>query len=543
MTKNKTEKQGIDGMKTKIGVLTPVQIRDKKIEDLRTQLSNEKNARRNDMELYEYKLGDLTKDIIQKQNTIHMLQHELLIVIQEKNASKEEIQDLRKKIVELTDKLAVLEGRMKKNSTNSSIPPSTNAFKKTTTFSTREKSGRKAGGQKGHTGYTINLDGFEKQTSDIKEGVCSCGGDIEFCDDKYQSRKIFDFKISMHVKEERAHSGVCVTCGKQFQSQFSDDFTAPVKYGENIKAFVAMLNEYGNVSDKKTAEITSSLCGDKINMSTGTVVNIRTSLAAKMSEAIKAIKQNLTKSGVLCVDETGIRVNGNLNWTSIFSNDQYTLFEHNKKRSAHCNDEDGILAFYTGILVHDHFKAYYKNKAATHAECNQHILRYLKAVIEIQGHQWAKKMTEFLINAKRLKTERIASGYSYFSEQELAELEQNYISILDGGDKEYLDAIEGLSRIKRFNEEKCLLARLRLYKDEHMRFISDFNSPFGNNCAEQSAHFIKNKTRVAGGFRSEEGADNHMVIASVITSAKKQKMNVLSAIKDSFKGNQLFDSG
>jgi transposase len=529
-------------MKTKNGVLTPVQIRDKIIEDLRTQLSNEKNAHRNDMELFDYKRAEFTKDIIQKQNTIQLLQHEILILTQDNNAKKEEIQELKKKIAELDDKIAVLESRMKKNSTNSSKPSSSNPYEKPRTSSTRGNSGKKAGGQKGHKGYTINLEGFEKESVDIKEGACSCGGEIEFSDE-YQTRKIFDFKIIMKVKEQRAHSGVCKNCKKPFQSPFSDDFTAPVKYGDNIKAIVAMLNEYGNVPDKKTAEIVSSLCGDKINMSTGTVVNIRTSLAAKMASAVEVIKQNLTKSGILCVDETGLRVNGKLDWTSIFANDQYTLFEHNKKRSAHCNDEDGILALYTGILVHDHFKAYYKNKVATHAECNQHILRYLKAVIEIQGHQWANKMTEFLLNAKKLKTERISSGYNCFTQQELAEQEQNYISILDEGDKEYQAAIKGLKRIKRFNEERCLLARLREYKDEHLRFISDFDSPFGNNCAEQGAHFIKNKTRVAGGFRSEEGADNHMVIASVITSAKKQKKNIISVIKDSFKGNQLFDSG
>ena len=31
----------------------------------------------------------------------------------------------------------------------------------------------------------------------------------------------------------------------------SDDFNSPVKYGENIKVYVAMLNGYGDVSDKK----------------------------------------------------------------------------------------------------------------------------------------------------------------------------------------------------------------------------------------------------------------------------------------------------
>lgn len=352
-----------------------------------------------------------------------------------------------------------------------------------------------------------------------------------------------DIRVTLTVTEERAYSGKCKACGEPFQTAFSSGFSAPVKYGENMNALVAMCNEYGNVPDKKTAEIISSLCGDKISMSAGTVVNIRAALANRLDGTVKTIKQKLTESGVLNVDETGVRVNGELNWVNIFSNDQYTLFEHNHKRGAHCNDKNGILAFYTGILVHDHFKAYYKNKVATHAECNQHILRYLKAVIEIQDRPWAKKMTEFLLAAKKLKDERIASGENYLTPEELAEQGLKYTAIVDEGDKEYQAAIEGKKNIRRFREERCLLVRLRKYKDEHLRFLSDFNAPFGNNAAEQGAHFMKNKTRVAGGFRSGQGAVNHMAIASVIASAKKQRKNLYSMIKNSFSGQSLFDSG
>jgi len=525
-----------------MGLLTPIQVRDKKIDDLKIQLSNEKNARKYDKELFEYKYAELKDIIAQKQQIIEMLQREISNLTIENNIKKEEIQALKKQVAELEDRGAVLESRIKKDSSNSSKPPSSDGFKKPRTFSTREKSGRKAGGQIGHPGHTIKLDAVETKVIDRKEGTCQCGGEIEF-GDRYQSRRIVDIRVTLSVAEERAYSGKCKMCGKPFQASFSSGFSAPVKYGENINALVAMCNEYGNVPDKKTAEIVSSLCGDKISMSAGTVVNIRTELAKRLDGTVKIIKQKLIESGVLNVDETGVRVNGELDWVNIFSNGQYTLFEHKQKRSGHCNDKDGILAFYTGILVHDHFKAYYKNKAATHAECNQHILRYLKAVTEIQTHPWAKKMTEFLLAAKTLKEERIADGENCLPPEELAEWEQKYIAILDEGDREYQAAIEGKNNIRRFREERCLLIRLRKYKDEHLRFLSSFNAPFGNNAAEHGAHFMKNKTRVAGGFRSGQGADNHMVIASVISTAKKQKRNIYSMIKDCFNGKPVFDSG
>jgi len=521
---------------------TPIQQRDKKIKDLEAQLRNERNARRNDHEQFEYKCVQCKEKSGSGHSVVRMLQRSIRARTKAISKLKEINRTLKKRITELEDKVAVLEGRIKKDSSNSSKPPSSDGFKKPRTFSTREKSGRKPGRQVGHTGHTIKLDAEEIKVIDRKEGICPCGGEIEF-GDKYQSRRVVDIRVTLSVTEERAYSGKCKACGKPFQTAFSSRFRAPVKYGENINALVAMCNEYGNVPDKKTAEIISSLCGDKISMSTGTVVNIRAALAKKLDETVKTIKQKLTESDVLNVDETGVRVNGKLNWVNIFSNDQYTLFEHNQKRGAHCNDKEGILAFYTGILVHDHFKAYYKNKSATHAECNQHILRYLKAVIEIQTHPWANKMTEFLLAAKTLKGERIAVGKNCLLPEELAELGQKYTAILDEGDKEYQTAIEGKKNIRRFHEERCLLIRLRNYKDEHLRFLTDFNVPFGNNAAEQGAHFMKNKTRVAGGFRSGQGADNHMAIASVIATAKKQKTNLYSMIKNSFNGQPMFDSG
>jgi len=506
-------------------LLTPIQLRDKKIKDLQAQLSNEKEARREDKEV-----------ISMLQRTI--ASHELKI-----NGQKETILSQAEHISALEDKIAVLEGRLKKDSSNSSKPPSSDGFKKPQTFSMREKSGRKPGGQVGHTGRTIKVDTEYKKVIDRKEGVCACcGGSIEF-GDRYQCKSVVDIRITLTVTEEHAYSGKCRECGEPFQAAFSDRFTAPIKYGENISALVVMLNEYGNVPDKKTAEIISSICGNKISMSPGTVVNIRTELADTLGGEVKKIRQWLTESGILNVDETGVRVGGKLNWVNIFSNDQYTLFEHSIKRGAHCNDKEGILAFFTGILVHDHFKAYYKNKAATHSECNEHILRYLKAVIEIQDHKWAKRMTEFLLAAIKLKDEHIASGKKALTMDELEWQEREYISILDEGNKEYQSAIEGKTNIRRFREERCLLVRLREYKDEHLRFLSDFNVPFGNHAAEQGAHFMKNKTRVSGGFRSGQGADNHMVIASVIASAKKQNKNIFSLIRKSFEGQPLFDSG
>ena len=512
---------------------TTIQKLKQKIRDLETQLHNEKNGRRNDREEMEYRCKACSEQSGEKESVTRMLQKTIADDEESIGNLKGIIYEQKKRIENLEDQVAVLSGRLKKDSSNSSKPPSTNGFKKPKTFSTRKKSGKKPGGQAGHTGHTLAVDSQEKEIIHRKEGACPCGGEIVF-GDKYQSRTLVDVQINLVYTEERAYDGVCSICGKPFRSSFSKEFRAPVQYGSNIKSLVSILNEYGDIADQKTAEIVSSICGNRISLSSGTVVNIRTALSQKLDGTVQRIKQKLIESKVLCVDETGIHVDGKLNWVHIFCNAEYTFFSYAMKRSGHCNDQDGILAFFIGILVHDHFVGYYKNRAATHSECNEHILRYLKAVIEIQAHEWAREMTEFLVEANNRKKESIASGKYSFSPEELALLEDRYVALLDKGDRDYQAAIEGKKNIRRFNEERLLLKRLREFKDEHLRFLSDFNAPFGNHAAEQGAHFIKNKTRVSGGFRSNRGADLHMNIASVIATAKKQKKNPFTVIKNAF---------
>ena len=69
------------------------------------------------------------------------------------------IKSLESQIKELNEKLKFLEARLNQNSQNSSKPPSTDVFmgKKPKPESTRTISGKKAGGQKGHPGKTLEM--------------------------------------------------------------------------------------------------------------------------------------------------------------------------------------------------------------------------------------------------------------------------------------------------------------------------------------------------------------------------------------------------
>jgi transposase len=494
---------------------TPIQIRDKIIKDLKAQVANLKELIRQNAEA----------------SIVPMLQSEIAWLNAAYESQRDELMKKDAMIEKLKDIIGVYEVRLNKDSSNSSKPPSTDGFAKPSPRSSRKPSGKKPGGQNGHEGHTMNADGANTTIIERREGCCDCGGDIKF-NDTFRARKLIDIEIIVHTTEERVFDGICEICGKQFTAQHSDDFRAPLQYGDNLRAFTVMLNEYGNVPDDKTAEILRDISNGRISVSAGTVVNFRDYAANAMADEADKIRNNIKNADVLCVDETGTNVNGKLCWTAIYVAKDNILFELNKKRGEHCNSETGLIVNSTNILVHDHFKAYYRGVAATHAECNVHPLRDLRAVIEIHKHVWAQDMVDFLVNAKDYRLSLINSDITSLPDGEYDKYEKDYIAILNQGDLEYTAATEHLTNKRMFNAERCLLKRLRDFKDEHLRFMADFRVPFGNNDAERGAHKIKNKIRVSGGFRSMKGAKNHMKIASVIMTARVRGENVLKTIKN-----------
>jgi hypothetical protein len=476
-----------------------------------------------------------------RDEVILVLQSEIKTLALENEGLKAEMAHLSAELEKEKDRADKLAAMMKKDSSNSSKPPSNDGFKKARATSTKTASGKKPGGQPGHKGRT--LEPFAEPTDTIDkmpaESCRCCGGKVSPAGG-FVPKQAADIQITVTVTEERSHSGRCENCGTMHEGEFSGDFINPVQYGPGVKTVVSALNAYANVTVGKTSEFLGGLTGGRINISDGTVINILDKSARELEETVESIRLMLINGKFLNADETGCRVNGKLDWFQIFSNDECTLFGHNKKRGELGIEGFGLLLLFTGILVHDHLVSYYKDGyRMTHAECNAHILRYLKAVTEIFTHGWAADMTALLIEAYRLKKECMKKGDVSLEERELERIKTSYMEIINKGWGEYKAATEGKENITYYDEERRLLARLEKYMEQHLKFITDFDAPFDNNGAERQARFVKSKVKVSGGFRSDKGADNYARIASVISTIKKQGMNVFNSFESVFKGNKL----
>ncbi len=66
-----------------------------------------------------------------------------------------------------------------------------------------------------------------------------------------------------------------------------------------------------------------------------------------------------------------------------------------------CAKRGSLLANVAGIVVHDHWKPYYTMQGVLHTLCNAHHLRELKALVEIEREDWARKMQRLLRGNRR----------------------------------------------------------------------------------------------------------------------------------------------
>ena len=85
-------------------------------------------------------------------------------------------------------------------------------------------------------------------------------------------------------------------------------------------------------------------------------------------------------------------------------------------------------------------------------------------------------------------------------------------------------------------EESALLNRLEKYRENHLLFIKRSEVPFDNNISERDLRKVKNRQKMAGGFRKKQGQEMYCRILSIVEALKRRKMNLMENIKQIFIG-------
>ena len=449
------------------------------------------------------------------------------------------ITGMNQTIANLEQTIAELREQLSKNSRNSSKPPSSDGLKKPAPKSLRKPSGKSSGGQKGHKG--VNYAVTRKPDAVISYMPKRCAGCPCFltclgnaC--VAEVRHVVDAVVDVKVTAHKALEVSCPMQNKRLKGDIPEEIKGFVQYGENLQALVIALNTVGAVSVNRVHEILGSVFG--IPLSTGTISNMVSRFASKISGTVEQIRQHVSGAMVGHFDETGLHINGKLQYAHVASSDAYTYLYLHKKRGFEAMDAGGILPAYHGVAVHDCWRSYWHYET-DHAVCCAHLLRELNGVQENHPKQaWAPAFSKLLLDMKAAKEQAIESNKQSLESEALQEFRQRYDAILKTGMEEnpLPEKTPGKRGPTKKGKVLSLIERLREYKGAVCLFIENFAVPFDNNQAERDLRMIKVKAKVTGGFRTEAGAQEYLTIMSYIGTAKKQGVNPFVAISHALIG-------
>jgi len=445
-------------------------------------------------------------------------------------ALKKDYVELQSHNTTLQTRVIELESRLNSNSSNSSKPPSSDGYQKKPAFA-KKVSGKK-GGQKGHKGN--NLKQVTKPDKIIKcvPERCSCGH--EFRNDEFtlsEKRQVFDLpQPKLEVTEYQIHKANCPVCGLSNKGSAPEGIKAPAQYGNGVKSYVVMLNVHYKLPYKKIQLLFKDLFGYPINEST--IFSASENCYNNLEDTENIIKTKVSLNDVVHADETGLRIEGKLQWLHTATTTLFTyLFVHKNRGKEALESESSVLNRINNWLVHDAWSSYFSFKNYKHAMCGAHILRELQALMDSGQSKWAKTFKTFLMSVYEMPFEERV--------KQKRQIENRFLRICKLGEQLEPPPIKTLGKRGRYKRTKGrnLVERLIKYQGAVLAFAFNENVPFTNNLAERDIRPTKIKQKISNSFRSFKGAQFYARIEGFISTARKNNKNIFNELSSTFNGH------
>ena len=245
-------------------------------------------------------------------------------------------------------------------------------------------------------------------------------------------------------------------------------------------------------------------------------------------------KEMLINAPVLNVDETGINIGGQGWWFHAACCDGAALGMVHKHRGNDAMDEMGFLERARGVMVHDHFSAYFRYDQTEHALCNAHLARELKALNDKYNHRWPLAMKDFLVSLN----EKVKEAGGSLDEALQREHRHRFRALLEKAGEECPPEPPppGWKRGRYAKSPgRNLIERMTKDEDMILRFMTSALVPFTNNVAENFLRMLKVQLKISGCFKSEARAADFALIYSYIRTCRNNGIRPNDALRTLFK--------
>lgn len=426
---------------------------------------------------------------------------------------------------ELERRVAALEAELakaKKNSTNSSKPPSSdivNPPKKTGKPGRPKK--RKIGGQPGHPRHERTR--FTEEELDehwiwgYDECPC-CGGKLVDADEPprvLQQIELLD--VSARVEQHDSQPQRCEGCQKTFSPQFPEELRKAGLVGPRLTALVGYLKGPCHMSFSAIRKYFRDVIG--VTISRGMLRKLVGKVSDSLAEPYEALLAMLPEEDRLNVDETGHKENGQRMWTWCFRAYLYTVYKISPSRGSEVLLET-LGQEFDGVLGCDYFSAYRKymrlNENVVLQFCLAHFIRDVKFLAEHPDQQNQAHGKVLLGDLRKLfsvihRRDEYASPATFQRALEAARNELVWNATMES---------------PHTREAANLEQRFYQHTEHYFRFISDPQVQPTNNLAEQAIRFVAIHRRMTQGTRGVDGRTWCARIWTVIQTCGQQGRSV-----------------
>ena len=452
----------------------------------------------------------------------------------QRDAAYDKITEMRREKYQLAAELEEEKGKnqkliaqISKDFENSSLPSSAQSIRKKKIPNNREATGRKPGGQPGHSGH-----GRKKQTP---TRIVLLQPSQEILDDpdfrktnRTLTKQLVNVEVCLNVMEYQADTYRNSRTGELYHAQFPDGVVDEVNYGSSVRAFLFLLNNDCCVSIDKCRDFLKNLTGGKLDISKGMISKLSQEFAEKSEPLRKSAASELFLYPVMHTDCTNARVNGQNAYVFVCAAPDGPALYYAREVKGHAGVAGTLIEDYQGILIHDHEKTFYRYGTA-HQECLAHVLRYLKGSMENEPERTWNKDMHALLQEMIHYVNGLESGAGRDPEK-LPEYETRYDQILEKALAEYADVPCSDYYRDGFN----LATRLNGYRDSHLLFLHDSRVPATNNLAERLLRNIKRKQNQAVSLWSNKSLEFLCDSMSVLFLMRQEDGNLYEKVSAVF---------
>lgn len=410
------------------------------------------------------------------------------------------------RIAELEKRLAGFE-QPPKTPDNSSLPPSKG-----------QKSNRPAGDKsprKSRPGVGRALEPNPDRTVDATLDACPhCAA--AFPADQQTPQRVYDRielpPIKPDVTRVRLFGGRCACCGELATAAAPSGLELGSPFGQSIAALVVYLHYAHAIGLERLSALMSEMFA--LTISEGAISNMLARAREPLLAAAAAIRETVTASPVVCSDETSARVTGKTWWEWVFVGTLAVLHVIRPSRGK-AVVQALFGAVQPTVWVSDMLGSQ-RGHGVQWQVCLAHLLRDARYAVECGDSAFSAAFKRLLLRAIAIGRRRDA-----LKDATLAQ----YHADLD----RRLDRI--MAAVPIGEPGRKLRKRIAANRAHLFVFVTNRDVPYTNNVSERNLRPSVIFRKVTNGFRCEWGAETYAAFRSVVSTAKANRVAVLTAIR------------